>query len=67
MMEVLVTYQETPLSKLTVVALKELIAQKTRDKEKVRTSRLSKKELVTILSQLCLAEELVKVWTNTNC
>ena len=61
MMEVLVTYQETPLSKLTVVALKELIAQKTRDKEKVRTSRLSKKELVTILSQLCLAEELVKV------
>ena len=60
-MEVLVTYQETPLSKLTVVALKELIAQKTRDKEKVRTSRLSKKELVTILSQLCLAEELVKV------
>ena len=60
-MEVIVTYQETPLSKLTVVSLRQLIAQKTRDKEKVRTSRLSKKELVSILSQLCLAEELVKV------
>ena len=60
-MEVLVTYNKTPVSKLTCAALKEVIAQKTRDKEKLHTSRLSKKELVSILSQLCLAEELVKV------
>ena len=56
--EVLVTFKEKPISKLTVVSLRQLIAQKTK---KVRTSHLNKKELVSILSKLCLAEELLKV------
>ena len=57
-MEVLLTYQDTQISRLTVVALRNIIAKKTR--EEVH-SRLSEKELVRILTRLCLEEELVKV------
>ena len=44
----LVTFNKAPLTKLIVVALKELIAQR----DKRSTSCLSKKELISILSQL---------------
>ena len=53
-MEVLVSFNNKPLTKLTVVALRDLIAQR----DKRPTSRLSKKELISILSELYLTELL---------
>ena len=56
-MEVVIDFNGTPISKLTVVALKDLLAQRGVN----RTSRLTKKELLNLLTVLVLKEELCQV------
>ena len=56
-MEVVIKLNSTPISKLTVVSLRSLLTQRGVE----RTSRLSKKELLKLLTLLVLKEELCKV------